>query len=311
MMQDMRPIREFDHLMCGVKDVKAIENTFEALGFTVGPVTPLEGVGVVNRRILLTPKQENIANYLEFMQLGGASGSIPSYLTKWLGGSLIGEEGVNCYIMRTDDAEAACAHFEERHRKDPEGGFSPILLEKDFEQIGPDGASYDVGFSNCIMPDLEPPLYISTSQIRTLDFYLDDQWLSHKNGAVSWISSIAVSCNPTETAKGLQDIWGGEITKMSGDAVVTAPGEMPLKIFTPNEFLDTYAVSSKIDSDDSLALPYTAGVHISVTDLRKTRDFLQGKNINIINKDDCVIVPPELAHGLLICFEQEKVTGRP
>ena len=300
----MQPIREFDHLMCGMKDINAAGDTYEALGFTVGPVTPLDDVGVANRRILFTPKQENVANYIEFMQLGGAAGKIPPYLQKWLAGSLNGREGVHCFIMRTDDARACCAHFEKRHQQEPDGGFAPILLEIDFELPGPQGQLYAVGFSNCVFPDLEPPLYISTSQIRTLDFYLDAEWRSHANGTRSWTGGIAVSPTPLDTAKALQNIWGGEV-KLNNEIAVVGPGEIPLKIFTPDRFHDTYGVAPMIASGNGSALPYNAGFHLSVDDLDHTRNFLLERDVKLILKDDKVIVPPELAHGMLICFEQD------
>lgn len=309
-MHDIQPMREFDHLMCGVKDVEEVGRTFEKLGFTVGPITPLEGIGVANRRILLTPEQENLANYIEFMQLGGASGNIPSYLQKWLAGSMRGEEGAHSYIMRTDDATATYAHFELRHQENPGGGFSPILLEKDFEERGPSGVCYKVGFSNCILPDLEPPFYISTSEIRTLDFYLDPQWRSHPNGAYSWVASIAVSATPRETAEALRDVWGGAVTEMGPNAIATGPGNIPLKIFTPDRFRHVYGIPSRNEGEIGSAEPYTAGVHISVADIGQTRDFLLSRNIDITSKDDYIIVRPELAHGLLLCFEQNDRTTR-
>ena len=308
-MQDTRPIREFDHFMCGVKDVEAVGDTFEALGFTVGPVTPLEGVGVSNRRILLTPKQENIANYIEFMQLGGASGTIPNYLNKWLAGSLTGDEGAHCCIMRSDDAHATYAHFEKRHQEDPEDGFKPILLEQDFDQVGPDGELYNVSFSNCIMPDLEPPLLVSTSQIRTLDFYLNSKWRTHANGAVSWVGAIAVSTSPMDTAVGLQDIWGGTIERPNLDTVVSGPGEIPLKTLTPNGFKNIYGVPAKDGGEKGAIAPYLAGAKISVADLTQTRDFLTARDVNIVVKEGYVIVPPEYAHGLMLCFVQDPDVG--
>ncbi|MFC3053201.1 MFS transporter, partial [Kordiimonas pumila] len=235
-----RAIREFDHLMCGVKDINLTAETFKALGFTVGPVTPLEGIGVVNSRILLTPKQKNLANYIEFMQLGGAQGEIPSFLQKWLKGSLIGKEGAHSLIMRTDDAQNTYNHFEKLHKENPQGGFAPYLLKMDFDQDGPDGEMYSVGFSNCIMPDLEPPLYVSTSEIRTLDFYLNTQWRTHRNGAISWTETIAISDEPETTAMELQELWGGEIAKVNSGCFVCGPSEMPLKVFSKKAFCEEY-----------------------------------------------------------------------
>ncbi|MFC3051819.1 VOC family protein [Kordiimonas pumila] len=306
---NIKPIREFDHLMCGVKDVEAVEDAFKMLGFTMGPVTPLEGVGVVNRRILLTPKHKNIANYIEFMQLGGASGDIPSYLKKWLGASVRGDEGIHSFIMRTDDARAAFTHFEKRHQADPSGGFSPVLLEQDFVQNGPDGMPYRVNFSNCIMPDLEPPLYISTSQIKTLDFYMDSVWRTHPNGACSWLSTIAVSKTPLETAKGMQAVWGGDIHLDDEGMVAVGPSEMRLKIFTPERFEHTYGVPVKTGADRQEVLPYAAGVHISVNNIDETLDFLLKRQIKPVLREHYVIIPPEYAHGILLCFEQEKTNA--
>lgn len=305
-MREIKPIRDFDHLMCGVKDLKTVESTFEGLGFTVGPITPLEGIGVANRRILLTPKQPDIANYLEFMQLGGASGDIPSFLQKWLKSSLTGDEGAHSYIMRTDDAHYTFNHFSKRHEENPDGGFAPILLEKDFQEAGPgEGQVYDVGFSNCIMPDLEPPLYVSTSQIRTLDFYFNDFWRSHSNGAVSWVATVAVSETPFETATALQDIWGGTVERMGDDGASARLEAMPLFIYTPDRFTAIYGIEAKDAVGRDPFSPYTAGVHITVKDIAETEHFLESRGIDIVRKNHHIIVPPELAHGVMLCLEQD------
>lgn len=306
MLLKEQPIREFDHLMCGVQDVEAIEKTFEGLGFVVGPVTPLHGAGVANRRILLTPKLKEIANYIEFMQLGGASGDIPSYLTKWLKGSLEGDEGINSFIMRSDDARATYAHFQKLHQHDPAGGFDPVILELDFQQAGPNGEVYDVGFSNAIFPDLEPPLYVSTSQIRTLDFYMNTYWRTHPNGALTWTATIAVSDTPLETARDLQAVWDGKVEPVDENIVLCGPGEMPLMIFTPAAFQETYGVAPKKQSNGGDKCCYSAGLHISVADLTQTKEFLQQRGVDTIEKNEHVIISPEQAHGLLICFEQDE-----
>ena len=300
-VRNFQPIREFDHLMCGMKDIAATGRRYEALGFTVGPATPLEGIGVMNSRILLTPKDENLANYIEFMQLSGASGEVPSFLQKWLKGSLTGQEGAHCLIMRTDDAQRTYAHFDGLNDQNPLGGFKPFLLEKEFLQDGPGGETYTVGFANCIFPELEPPLYVSTSQIKTLDFYLNEKWRTHRNGALSWTETVAVSRTPEATAEALQDLWGGHVIADDSECLITTPGKMPLKIYTPEQFEAEYGVSATA-ADRS----YIAGVHISVKNLDDTKLFFEQADIEVRLFDDKLVLPPDVAHGLMLCFEQDE-----
>lgn len=295
------PIREFDHLMCGVQDAERAVITYEKLGFTVGPITPLEGIGVSNCRILFTPTQENCANYIEFMQLSGASGEPPSFLKKWLGSSFQGNEGADCMIMRSDDAKFTYDHFESLHEANPDGGFEPYLLEHEFNQTGPNGEPYRVAFSNCVIPDLEPPLYISTSQIRSLDFYLISEWLEHANGAQSWTATVAVSNTPVETAALMQEAWGGTVSILSEDHVVCGPGNLPLIILTEEQFSKTYGKAAQQSSRER---PYIAGVHLSSTDLDATLSYFQANNIPCAQINNRIILPAELCHGVMICFER-------
>ncbi|MEO9599505.1 VOC family protein [Parasphingorhabdus sp.] len=296
----MQPIREFDHLMCGVRDLSQVGRSYERLGFTIGPITPLEGVGVANRRILLTPNEPDCANYIEFMQLGGAGGEIPTYLEKWLKGSREGREGAGSMIMRTDDAHMAFDHFMQRHDKDPKHGFRPILLELEFDQFGPEDETYRVAFSNCIMPDLDPPLFLSTSQITTLDFYLNDVWRKHPNGAQSCTATVAMSDDPLATAHALYDIWGGTVEEYGPGCIAAAPGRIPLFILEQSAFIEKYGEPAR---DGTRPLPFISGVHLTTSNFENTRIYFEKNGIEHSIIGQRLILPPSECHGLMICFE--------
>ena len=294
-------IRELDHLMCGFRDLEAATDTFQRMGFTVGERTDRPARGIAQRRILLTPWHDGAANYLELLQFIADPDSVMPIVAKFCAGSDTGAEGIGALIMHTPDAEAAHAHFTRLDTEQPGRGWRPDpLVVADYDSPAQDGTVLRQSFTNCILPELAPPFWVSLCQIRGFDYYLHPSGRSHANTARSLTAVLGVADDPRAAGRDMQALWGGRFHALDDSSVDVGPGQARLLIHTAQSLARAYP---EIDTTSPRKAPCLAGVRITVTDMTKAAQCLEQGGIPYAVRGDGLTVAPADAHGLLIRFK--------
>jgi hypothetical protein len=224
-----KAIAEIDHLLTSVHNLEAVASLFRRMGFTLSPISRIEGMGISNHLVLMTPPTPGFANYIELMTAHDRTRLPPAMVR-----TLSGGEGIKSMVLGAPDIAVARTAINQ-------AGFAanePFHVKREWV-IGP-GESVFPEF-DVILP-VEAPLTFNCCRYFNVDLYLRPEWLKHENGAKRLRSVIAVAADPAAVAKPLGALFG-DIENVQG-ATRTSPGRVDLAIFNPDSLLTSFGVEA-------------------------------------------------------------------
>ncbi|MGI8680696.1 MAG: VOC family protein, partial [Mycobacteriales bacterium] len=95
-------ILDIDHVMCQVGDTEQAGAAFERLGFSTTPRSSIAAGGVANRLVILTPRGDGVANFIELMAIEDRERLEPS-----MADILAGVPGIKSLVNALESADAA------------------------------------------------------------------------------------------------------------------------------------------------------------------------------------------------------------
>lgn len=224
-----KAIAEIDHLLTSVHDLDAAASLFRRMGFTLSPISRIEGMGISNHLVLMTPPTPGFANYIELMTAHD-SARLPPAMARTLSGG----EGIKSMVLGAPDIERASNAIKQ-------AGFdakAPFHVKREWV-IGP-GDSVFPEF-DVILP-IETPLVFNCCRYFNVDLYLRPEWLKHENGATRLRSVIAVAGDPAAIAKPLGALFGD--VKNEPELSRTSPGRVDLAIHRPDSLRRTFGIDT-------------------------------------------------------------------
>jgi hypothetical protein len=282
-------LTEIDHLLAS-GDPHAGGAQYERLGFTVTPISVIEGLGVANRLILLTPMTPGTANFFECMGVVDAARAAANPM----GALLAGPPGVRSMVMGTNDAQAS---YEALARDGYPFG-KPIDVEREWRL--PDGEVLKPAFR--VTLPAEGPLRFNFCQYRTLHYYLREQWLRHENGARHLTAVYAVADGAGAVARHFEKTFSSKARELGGVHSVT-PGAVELRVGSPA------ALSSLIPAKwlpDSAPAPRYVGFEVQVESLIKMGELLRARGIEHAEHGGALVVAPPEACGNALRFVERR-----
>jgi hypothetical protein len=279
-----KAISEIDHLLTSVHDLDAAASLFRRMGFTLSPISRIEGMGISNHLVLMTPPTPGVGNYIELMTAHNPA-NLPPPMVRTLSGA----EGIKSMVLVSADIDRArTAIFE--------AGFdagAPFHVKREW-MIAP-GESVFPEF-DVILP-VDAPLTFNCCRYYNVDLYLRPEWLKHENGARRLSSVIAVADDPVAVTWPLGALFGD--MENGPDGARTSPGRVDLAVYSPDSLRRVFGI------DRSSLQPGAAcyvGYVIEVESRARLAACLDRGGVRYRTIGDDLAVDPSDGLGNLIVF---------
>lgn len=277
---------EIDHLLTSVDDPVAAGEEFERLGFTVSPISIITTMGLANRLILMDPKVEGAANFIEFMGVWGK----PEDANPAMSSLLEGPQGIRSIVLATPDAHAA---REELLANGIDPG--PVFHVERRWTVSEDDVMdivYDV-----ILPYRSAPLAFNLCQYQTLHHYLRADWRVHPNGARHFAAVHCIASDPS-VSDYYARLFGqpARPSRFGTSAMEVSPGEVSLCLHDETGFADWSGIA--VTGREGYV-----GYSVEVENLDATRRYLTERGVTFVDRgEQGVFLRPEAARGCVLHF---------
>jgi hypothetical protein len=284
-----KAIAEIDHLLTSVRDLDAAASLYQRMGFTLSPISRIEGMGISNHLVLMSPPTPGYANYIELMMAHD-----PTRLPPAMVRTLSGGEGIKSMVLGAPDIETASAAIKQ-------AGFAanaPFHIKREWV-IGPDESvfpEFDV-----ILP-IETPLVFNCCRYFNVELYLRPEWLKHENGATSLRSVIAAANDPEAITKPLGALFG-QVEDEPGLSK-TSPGGVELNVYSPERLGQAFGIDAA-SLQPGVAACYV-GYVIEVESRDRLAACLDRGSVRYRNIGSDLAVDPSGGLGNLIVFTSKR-----
>lgn len=279
-------IVEIDHLLTSVNDVSEAAATFGRMGFKVTPLSVISTMGIENRLILLDPKTEGAANFIELMGFHGEPGRAQPHMKRLLEGGL----GPRSMVLTTHDAHAARRELLS-NGVDP----GPVFHVERSWAISAD-ESLDIVF-DVMLPYTDAPIPFNLCQYRTLQHYLRPQWRTHANTARHFAAAHYVGDRSTGLADDYGKLFGAapRASRIAPGMPAVSPGEVEIVFHSPEAFGRWTGLEPVAEG--------LAGYSIQVERLEAVREILDSGSIPFsTGSTGDLFIAPAFAHGATVHF---------
>lgn len=276
-------IIDIDHVMCRVADTEAARDDFDRLGFATSPRSSIPDDGVCNRLVVLTPRGDGVANFLELMAVED-----PDRLTPALGRMLAGGEGIKSLVNGLDDADTA----RQRHR---EIGLAmlPVWPRQRLWRL-PSGEELMIRFRVLVPEPGQSPLTFNGVEYLTLEHYLRPEFQRHPNGALRWTGVTAVvDEQDLERRVGLFERLYGTEAKVEDGASTIHVRDTHLRLVNPPTLARLYG---EVDLS-SFTPPAYCCITIEVADLDGAAALLSTNGVTHTRDERRILIGPAEACG--------------
>jgi hypothetical protein len=282
-----KAITEIDHVLTSVHDLDAAASLFQRMGFTLSPISRIDGMGISNHLVLMTPPAPGIGNYIELMTAHNPA-NLPPPMVKTLSGA----EGIKSMVLVAPAIEPAREAIRE-------AGFAaeaPFHVRREWviapgESVFPE---FDV-----ILP-VDAPLTFNCCRYYNVELYLRPDWLKHENGAKGLRSVIAVARDPDAVGEPLGRLFGG--MRAGPGAVTTSPGKVDLAIHNPDNLRETLGIEAgDIPADGARFIGYV----IEVESRDRLLACLDRGGVPYRKIGNDIAVDPNVGLGNLIVFTSD------
>lgn len=279
-------IVDIDHVMCKVMDTEDAMAVFERLGFSATPRSIVGHGGVANRLVILTPRGDGVANFIELMAIEDRATLEPSMVEVLAGGP-----GIKSLVNAVEDAtEARKAHIA--------SGFTMLdVWAKKRTWRLPSGEELLFVFRVLLPVPHQVPLMFNGVEYLTLQHYLRPEFQRHPNGALRWIrvSAVIEEKDFEETVGIYERLYGSTAERGDGQAVVRVR-DTCLRLLTPE------AVGRLFDGMDlsGLSPPCYCAITIEVADVERAGVILVENGVRHIRRTQSLLIDPAEACGTIL-----------
>jgi catechol 2,3-dioxygenase-like lactoylglutathione lyase family enzyme len=283
--------RGLDHIVHAVRDLDAAAEFYRRAGFQVG-ARNRHPWGTHNHVVQFP------GFFIEILTVGEPDKLGADGLSQRFG--IPGREaikrgdGLAMLVLESTDSEADAADF----ARSGIGISQPLPFSR--AAVLPDGRATTVGFSLVFVKDAQSPdtTFFTCRQHNPAAFWKPDYQL-HPNGATGVRGAVLVAANPADH-RGFLAAWTAVRDVRDDGACITAStprGE--IAIMTPAEFTARFGVA--VAAGEGLAI---RGLRLAATDVTAVADVLAGAGIEATRQSGAVVVPPSVAFGATLIFEQ-------
>jgi hypothetical protein len=279
-------IRGLDHVIVGVRDLEGARSDWGRLGFALSPRGRHIGQGTANYCIMFP------SDYLELLGIVDASDSVER-----LAAFLARREGVMAAAFAPagtpEEARAALLRLG-LHPSDPRPLARRIEL--------PEG-TVTPRFSLISLPPEETPALDSfLCSHLTPELMRRPEWLVHPNGAIG-LRALHILVDSTAPLLPAYDRLLGIVRVTTTDAVAAVHvGRQRIVFSTPDDFRTMHP---GLDLDPEFPLPGIAALELGVERLRRTCDYLTGRQVAFDEiPGGGLAVPAREATGAILFFAE-------
>lgn len=278
-------IAAIDHVILGVRDLKAARETWRRLGFTPTPRGRHIGQGTANYCIMFA------GDYLELLGIVDAADGVHR-----LDAFLSEREGaMAAAFVPEGGAEAARAALLGRGLQPAE----PRALGRRLEL--PEGTVLPRFSLVSLPPEETPGLDAFLCHHLTPELMRRSDWIAHGNGAVG-LDGLHVLVEATAPLIPAYERLFGLTRVMTTDAGLRVEvGTQRITFSTPDDFRTLHP---GLDLDPDFPLPGIAALDIAVRDLDETTSFLERARVTVIRLPGHPVVPPVEANETALFFAQ-------
>lgn len=279
-------IIDIDHVMCQVADTEQAKETFERLGFSTTPRSSIASGGVANRLVILTPKGEAVANFVELMAIEDTDRLEPS-----MASVLAGRPGIKSLVNALGSAESTRDALSEV-------GFSMLeVWPKERTWRLPSGEELLFSFRVLLPEPGQVPLMFNGVEYLTLEHYLRPEFQSHPNGALRWtrISAVIAADDFDDTVAIYERLFGSTAERRDGQATVTVR-DTSLRLLTP-DLMDGVFGGVELAA---FAPPCYVAITIEVSDLTAAGSILAANGVRHIVQPGSLVIDPGEAGGMVL-----------
>lgn len=276
-------IIDIDHVMCKVSDTEEARHDFDRLGFATSPRSSIPDDGVCNRLVVLTPRGDGVANFLELMAVED-----PDRLTPALGRMLAGGEGIKSLVNGLDDADRA----RERHH---EVGLDMLpVWPRQRQWRLPSGKELMIQFRVLIPEFGQSPLTFNGVEYLTLEHYLRPEFQRHPNGALRWtgVTAVVDEQDLERCVELFERLYGTEAEVDDGASTIHVR-DTHLRLLSPRTLARLYG-----DVDlSNFTPPAYCCITIEVADLHVAAAILSTNGVAHAREERRILIGPAEACG--------------
>lgn len=285
--------RPIDHLVLASHDLEGIAGGYRRLGFLVGGRNR-HPWGTENHIVQLD------GAFLELIGLGGnfeplGADNAAAPFANTLARYIAGREGLAMLALRSDDAVADARHFAEWGI----GLGKPLHFGRTAE--GPDGSRREVSFTVAFAHDQAMPRteFFVCQHHRPENFW-NAAAQSHPNTARRLKGVLQVTEQPFQCAELLGRLFGQDAVKAAGWGILVETEGGPIEVMTPDVLLVRYGSIAKAGVGSGLGF---VAYRIEVESVEAVQRFLNVMGSPYELRDGRLVVPPGIAHGVVLSFE--------
>jgi hypothetical protein len=275
---------EIDHVLGSAVDPQRGGEKYERLGFTVTPLSVIEGLGVGNRMVLLEPLTTNTANFIECMGIMDRA-RVPATMAQLLDGS----EGIRSMVLSGPDARASYVQL----KRDGIEFLPPLDLEREWSL--PSGEILRPAF--LVTLPAPAPLRFNFCQYHNLHCYLRTEWLAHENGAQHLSGVLAIADNAEAAVRPFETVFAAAAHRRDGIFSVS-PGQVQLRIGDQSA-LRTLIPDEWLGAVDGIRY---VGFEVKVSSFVALRALFVHRGVNFIEHGQALVVAPQEACGNVVRF---------
>jgi hypothetical protein len=287
--------RGLDHIVHAVRDLDAAAEFYRRAGFTVG-ARNRHAWGTHNH-IVQFP-----GVFIELIAIGepemirtGAPGTF-SFGT-FVRDFLAREEGLAMLVLEGKGAAEDAAAF----RAAGIGDFKPFNFER--EARSPDGSPVRVAFSLVFAADEKAPDigYFTCQQHHPENFW-NPAFQQHSNGAAGIAEIVMVSENPEDHRHFVSAFAGERRIDADANGISATTPRGVIQVMNPS----AWRATTGTEPPDLTRGAHLAALRFIVRDKAAAMSALKAGGIPAAERDGCVVVPPDAAHGATLIFETSK-----
>ncbi|MDH7798892.1 MULTISPECIES: VOC family protein [unclassified Beijerinckia] len=285
-------IDSVNHVGVAVRDMEQGCALYEALGFTLSPLSvhsgsakpgePVQPMATGNRCAIFPH------NYIEVL------GIVNPGALDWSWGQFIDRfQGAHIICFGCKDASVVDARLKTAEVKTS----GVIALQRD---IGTEDGVKTARF-DCVHFDraLTPEGLIQAARHRNPEYVHQPRYLGHRNGATSLAEVLLVTSDANATARRYETLTGQKSRTKDGDPVIDLPLATRLRFMNPDK------AASNMPGTLFAPAPAIAAMTFSVTDLAAARKIITTAGFPIVEATNRFYVPAENALGVVHIFQQD------
>ncbi|HVV40790.1 MAG TPA: VOC family protein [Nitrobacter sp.] len=286
-----------DHIVHAVRDLDAAAAFYERAGFMVG-VRNRHPFGTHNRIVQLDGFYFELLTVAEPDKIPPAAEDVFSF-GSYHRAFLSERQGLSMLLQKSRDATADARAFDATGI----GGYKTFDFAR--EGVRPDGSPVKLAFSLAFAQDrTSPHVRFAVCQHHYPENFWNPAFQIHANGAQHVLGAVMVASRPSEHERFLAALTGARSASTETGGIMVAMSNSTLEAIEPAAFRGRYGVEPALMGEGM----FLNGLRMAVTDLDRTEAVLRRNGIVFARRGEHLVIPPNVAFGATLAFEQPKVS---